>query len=329
MLGGEGGDPDVPPSVIYADISSPLFGQFHQTVSATARDGRSSYRVRYRPPMSSRETAQPLFVQGYGVELVLKRTDYIVVDDRELQKRQKESEAAAGSDAAAKEEEEKNKSDLKPLSKSELHHISMKAASLVMNSDDKLQTLLDLSQDFPKHSSSLVDVNVTEEFTAEFYANRELFLPPGYNMFWINGVPVDARNIDAFSLLEQLRRERKLINSIKRLGFTAPEAVSLLSHPAIADSKKNDAPQRYDYRDEVEGGVVIMWMNDLEKDKRYKEWPADPKAVSSSLHFTYSTKGLYLADLTVAPSKSLPGTTSHGAARYHQFDCSGGLLGCQ
>jgi len=32
---------------------------------------------------------------------------------------------------------------------------------------------------------------------------------------------------------------------------------------------------RFDIRDDIEGGGVIIWLNDLEKDSRYKPWPTD------------------------------------------------------
>src|SRR2546421_9590855 len=67
-------------SILYADITSPAFAKSHQTISRTAREGQVSYRVRYKP--SSAGPNPPLVVNGYGVELALKRTDYIVIDDR-------------------------------------------------------------------------------------------------------------------------------------------------------------------------------------------------------------------------------------------------------
>jgi UDP-glucose:glycoprotein glucosyltransferase len=53
---------------------------FHQTLIRTARGGKTSYRIRHRKPLTIRST--PLVIGGYGVELALKRTDYIVIDDR-------------------------------------------------------------------------------------------------------------------------------------------------------------------------------------------------------------------------------------------------------
>ena len=67
-------------SILYADITSPSFREFHKTVSKTAKEGLTSYRVRYKPNKTA--VPQPLLVSGYGVELALKRTDYIVIDDR-------------------------------------------------------------------------------------------------------------------------------------------------------------------------------------------------------------------------------------------------------
>src|ERR1700759_2959812 len=66
-------------STLYADITSPEFRKFHQTASKSAKAGGSIYRVRYKP---SGEKTKPLVISGYGVELALKRTDYIVIDDR-------------------------------------------------------------------------------------------------------------------------------------------------------------------------------------------------------------------------------------------------------
>lgn len=263
------------PSVLYADITSPSFGRFHKTVSRSAKEGKTSYRIRYKRSASG--SNEPLVINGYGVELALKRTDYIVIDDREAEQAgTKEAPKPAGDTL-----QDEDVSDLKPLSASELSGLSLKTASFVLNTEDPLDTLLRISQDFPKHSSAVAAHNATAEFLAEHSNNGELALPPGYNVFWINGVQVDPRKIDAFSLLDHLRRERRLINGLQALGFSGPEAISVLSHSAIAEAQAEDEPQRYDYRDGPEGGNVIMWLNDIEKDKRYEDWPTSITAVGT------------------------------------------------
>ena len=266
-------------STLYADINSPLFGHFHQTLSNTARTGRTSYRLRYRPSFST--TGRPLVVSGYGVELALKRTDYIVIDDRGKHadngnEMEKDAGAAILNDAPS---DPGKLADLKPLSASELVGLGLKASSFVMASENPFDTLLKVSQDFPKHSSTVAKLNISADFVSEHATNRETFLPAGYNMIWMNGMQVEARQMDAFALLEQLRRERRLIASLQESSLSAAESISLISHSAIAESKATSESQRYDYRDTSEGGEVIIWLNDIEKDKRYQEWPVHSSAV--------------------------------------------------
>ncbi|KAI4167163.1 MAG: hypothetical protein LQ343_007430 [Gyalolechia ehrenbergii] len=260
-----------PPSILYADITSPLFGQFHQTVSTTARNGQTSYRIRYRPAAST--VGQPLVMNGYGAELALKRTDYIVIDDRGGEEKEETSENTSPEPEEIVLETEEL-ADLKPLSSSELGGLGLKTASFVLSSDDPLDTLIKVSQDFPKHSSAIARRNVSAELLAEHRNNREIILPAGYNVIWMNGMQVEARQMDAFALLERMRRERSLICSLRNIGFSGLEAVQLLSHPSIAESKVGGEDQRYDCRDVLEGEKIIVWLNDIEKDKRYQDWPS-------------------------------------------------------
>ncbi|KAJ5103763.1 hypothetical protein N7532_004292 [Penicillium argentinense] len=262
------GDLSLPPAILYADVSAPMFKVFHETLSDMAKQGQISYRVRYRPPQHW--TSRPLFVSGYGVELALKRTDYIVIDDRDAEKLE---DGAGGS--AADELKEGAPADLRPLSSSEVSRLGLNAAAYVMDSEDPLNTLLKLSQDFPKHSSIVAAHNASKDLVQEIRANRARMIPAGYNVMWINGVQMDPRQIDAFSLLDHLRRERQLIQKFRDLGISARDAVKLLAHPVLAEARADDEAQRYDYRDELEGGEVIIWMNNLEKDTRYDAWSGD------------------------------------------------------
>ena len=94
-------------------------------------------------------------------------------------------------------------------------------------------------------------------------------------MMWMNGMHISSAKVEAFSLLSLMRRERGLINSLRKLGLSYPEAVKLLSHERIAEKIEMGTTNRFDIRDDIEGGGVIIWLNDLEKDSRYKPWPTD------------------------------------------------------
>jgi UDP-glucose:glycoprotein glucosyltransferase len=301
------------PSILYTDITSPSFRKFHNTLSKTAKKGKTSYRIRHKP--SSKESRSPLIVNGYGVELQLKRTDYIVIDDRQAEEAGKDSAPQTQNTELQNDDEEV--SDLKPLSSSEVSNLAVNAASFVMKSEQPLDTLLKLVQDFPKHSSAISAHNATEEFVKEHESNRMLLLPSGYNVIWINGVQIPARDVNPFTLLQHLRRERKLINGVRRQGLSGPEAIGLLSHSAITESQVEDEPQRYDFRDTTEGGSVIVWLNNIEKDKRYEDWPSQVTAVMAISFFN-----IICADSDLASSTHLSWPTAVGSPRYTQRCCT-------
>lgn len=164
-------------------------------------------------------------MNGYGVELQLKRTDYIVIDDRQKEESPGGSQKQSGTGL----NEDEEVADLKPLSKDEVSDLGLKAASFVMKSEQPMDTLLKLVQDFPKYSSIIANHDASEEFLIEHTKNREQLLPGGYNVIWINGVQIPARDVNPYSLLAHLRRERTLINGIRSQGLSASEVVSLLS----------------------------------------------------------------------------------------------------
>jgi UDP-glucose:glycoprotein glucosyltransferase len=138
-----------------------------------------------------------------------------------------------------------------------------------------------LAQDFPRYSSAIAQIDPTPELLAQFEEDLENFaVPAGLNVIWINGLHMSPRHIDAFSLLSHLRHERQFINAFGELGLSPREAVDLISEPSITRAHfSEDSPMRYDYRDEKEGGGVIIWLNNLEKDSRYKDWPSGLSAL--------------------------------------------------
>ncbi len=259
--------------VLYADITSPSFGAYHEAAIKLARNGEATYRVRYKRSPAHPEEA--LAVNGYGVELTLKRTDYIVIDDRDT------GAAKAPGDEAQKPIvasevvlDEQEITDIKPLEKSELAPLGMKAASFIMKSESPFDTLLKLTQDFPKYSTSLGAHNVSADFKAEHDANRMVLVPEGMNVMWMNGVQLIERQIQPYGLVDLLKRERRLINGVLDLGLTGQQAISLLGHSEVAQAKSGgeEEQRRFDWRDEIEEGQVLIWLNNLEKDKRYSSF---------------------------------------------------------
>ena len=59
--------------------------------------------------------------------------------------------------------------------------------------------------------------------------------------------------------------------SLTSLGLTYAQALEFLTHPTIAaaQSDKNVLDGIFDASDRQEGGDVVVWWNDIEKDQRY------------------------------------------------------------
>jgi UDP-glucose:glycoprotein glucosyltransferase len=271
---------------LYADVTAPEFGALHKSLSDFAQKGERTYRLRYRP--GTAQSSEGLSVNGYGVELQLKRTDYIVIDDREGDA--KTEKKAATAEVVLDSDEEV--ADLKPLSTSDLSSLGVKAASYIMQSKTPFQDLVKLTQDFPKYSTSIAAHNASADFVKEHKSNRgQMAVPAGMNVLWMNGVQLIERQIEPYSLVDLLRKERKFIKGVTDLGLTGQQAVSLLGHKAVASSKSDqEESRRFDWRDDVEENKVIIWMNNLEKDSRYYEFPSDLMSVSfpSSLYLSAS-----------------------------------------
>jgi UDP-glucose:glycoprotein glucosyltransferase len=270
-------------AVLYADPTSASFGPFHDSLSRAAKQGSLSYRLRYR--RSAGIPATPLSVSGYGVKLDLKRTDYIVLDDREADHK---GQKPIANDVDLDADEEV--ADLKPLSTSELASLGLKTASFILKSENPLDALVKSTQDFPKFSGSIASHEVTKDFADEQEKNVAAGIPSGINFIWMNGVQLIERQIEPFNLVEMIRRERKLINGVRELGFNGQQAVSLLGHPQIASSKADDEAPRFDWTDRLEDDKALMWLNDLEKDPRYQNLPSDLTAacirISRQSHIT-------------------------------------------
>lgn len=261
-------------AILYADITSESFGDFHKALSKAAAEGSLSYRIRYHRNRLTPYAALPM--SGYGVELALKRTDYIVIDDRlqNEEPRRENTGPGAGLDGS------EDVADIKPLAASDLSSLGLKATSFILQSDDPLETLIKLTQDLPKFLTTIVAHNVSTQFEKDFKLNSLQGVPDGLNMLWLNGVQLIERQIEPFALIERLRQERKLIDGFRALGLNGKQAVSILGHQDVSAAKEGTEALRYDWTDRLEDGRVIIWLNDIESDDIYEEYPKSLKSVS-------------------------------------------------
>ena len=168
-----------------------------------------------------------------------------------------------------------------PLHTSELGKLGYQAVQLISSSSSPLDTLQRLSQDFPSQSSTIAAVELDDDLVTLLRENNRI-IPGGENLFCMNGMMIPRDKVEAFNLLSVMRRERTLVNSLRQLGLSGDQAVKLLSHEKIAEKIETGGTNRFDVRDDLEGANVIVWMNDLEKDSRYKQWPVGIRNVRLS-----------------------------------------------
>lgn len=245
----------------------------------TRIDPDFGFVVRYRPT-----TSQPTVktsVKGYGVEMVLKKTDYLVVDDREDgaiisgQARSRPTQGSAVSDDFFQNVlgDDPLAELAQPLRPSEVAGLGVQAVSLIQSSPDPLSALVHLAQDFPRYSAALARrIPFNEETISEIQTNQ-MNARLGDSV-WINGRNLKATDMDAFRLLDIIREERTRMIELTRLGLTPDQAFQLLTDDGFGEAQLRDEPlaDLVDASDRAEGGNVVIWWNNIEKDKKYSTW---------------------------------------------------------
>ncbi|KAK9446934.1 UDP-glucose:glycoprotein glucosyltransferase-domain-containing protein [Limtongia smithiae] len=262
------GPATAPTVVLYADLASPSFLLFHSTLIAEAKHGKIKYVVRYKPSvpvLGSAFAERPKGLSAYGVELALKRTDYIVIDDRA---------------AYSKKQTVLDDGDIRnvvPLKTTEIANISTKAAAYILKNTagiEPIDALLTATQDFPKLASAIAATSLDglDEFYEEATENfrvmgRTSVHVHGYNSMYVNGARLDSQFSDDFFAFEEIiDRERKILQNFADLNLSNSEISQFISSSKILALKSVDPEPRFNYFDDEEGGNLIFWLNDFETD---------------------------------------------------------------
>ncbi|KAI9011306.1 hypothetical protein BC832DRAFT_550309 [Gaertneriomyces semiglobifer] len=282
-------NPTVPTIFLYADILSADFPSTHGQLMHLAEDGRIQYVLRYLKPKVL-EGRGPLYVSGYGVELMVKSTEYVATDDR--------LHEADATDTSGEEKVKSNSTDgilyefpprLVKLEEKSKKGLGLKLSHHIMTSASPFDVLYQASLNLPKlvHLIADLPMDVAGDLRSEA-ATNQLLLQRSQG-FWINGRELDSTSLDFFGVLRVLREEESTLRPLLEVGLTGEEAVDLLTAPLGDDIRVSPNPWmdifdvRFDH---------IVWMNDLERDARYKGWPRD---IQDVLRPTPSNQLQYLA----------------------------------
>ncbi|KAF7345254.1 hypothetical protein MSAN_01902000 [Mycena sanguinolenta] len=300
-------------AILYASLSSPNFRALHSYLLALADKPSSSVEYVFRHIPDYADPAARNVLSGYGVSLDLKKMDYLALDDRHTGTGATARQTSANADSEAIPDDDNVDIDpvmalieaypepaLAPdsiLSPEAIAVLGFQATQLVADSSDPLETLTLLAQNFPKYMSALSRrVEVNTSLHSEIHANQ-LKAQPGASMFWLNGAVVQEKDVSPMGLLRLVRKERSIMDSLAGLhgdaglGLDRPEALQLLTHPAViavqgggAGAGALEMDGFFDASDREEGGEVVIWWNDLEKDSRYANWSPSIHAILRPLY---------------------------------------------
>ncbi|KAJ1946986.1 killer toxin resistant protein [Kickxella alabastrina] len=276
--------------VLYADPRAESFVGMHEHLVMLADNSEVTYILRYRPWdfSSASDSDRPLLgLSGYGVELALKSTEYKVIDDRDLDYGSSRGAAKSGGSKLAVQGpnasgnsgefaifESETEPIVKGLSEKLISDLGIQATQMVLSADEvnRLAVLKQLAQDLPRYAHLLSEVPINSTLAASI---KDDALDKYGNRLLINGFEVEDENLDPFGLLEHLRKENSVISSLEHLGVSQTQAIELIIGTDTADDAEGANTLVFDMRDKSQDQKTVLWLNDLEKDRRYSSWPSD------------------------------------------------------
>uniref|UniRef100_A0AAF5D0C5 UDP-glucose:glycoprotein glucosyltransferase n=1 Tax=Strongyloides stercoralis TaxID=6248 RepID=A0AAF5D0C5_STRER len=274
--------------ILYGSYGSNDFNKLYNICKKTSKNGKFNFAVRFYDSKEKSEL-MPVSLSGYGVELSIKNTEYKAIDDSNQKKDNFEDDLPELNDVQGFNfnilkkkhvdliEQLKQlkvflseSDELTPLKQWEVQDISYQAAQKVFNepnAEAAIDTLIDVSQNFPLRARSISQVAVDPKLRKEVQANQERLndefeIGPGENNIFINGISIDADSLDIYNLLDILKQEERLANDFYEMGYRR-EYLSLLFSLDFSESKESFA---IDFRE-----AFPEYINNLDKDPEYKK----------------------------------------------------------
>lgn len=261
--------------IIYGDFRDNYFRKMFFNMYQFAGVGKLNLVWRYVDSSPSNHYQK---LSGYGAALNLKRTDYIAIDDRGFTKEQQERLIFNNTENEIKPEQltrdnifEINCKDIQKVDLSKLSQLGLKFTHFIINSLDKLSTLSSIISEFPKYAYHLSELEYPEDEIMQIYsdsvASLKSYIPTG---IYINGAPIPSLKTDLFEIIKSIKRELNFLKIFETIGLKTQMAKDLTIDFATYMIKLFIHPtRRYDLS---EFNKTIVYLNDIEKDKRYSHF---------------------------------------------------------
>ncbi|GAA5943995.1 Kre5p [Sporobolomyces koalae] len=278
------GSPVSPPfqslfSFLY-ELSAPKPVRATATASGTVapHPPRLQFVLRWKPNQRRSLEPKKLVLSGYGAALDIKKSDYLAIDDR-MQPPVPEKGAPAA------ELPGRETTSLAQVKKSDIPDLSIRTASFIATASDPFKAFTSLTSSFPRIASQLASLapDVDPQLLSEVSSNQLSSSLSQKPSFLLNGISLTEAQVDPFALLRLMRKERRHVTALQGLSehMTTKSAREILiegGHKDTSATARGVMPvealgELFDATDRSEGGQVILWWNDLERDRRYKSWP--------------------------------------------------------
>lgn len=185
----------------------------------------------------------------------------------------------------------------------QLKDLGFQASQRVLGAEDPLAGLTDISQNFPNYVHRLTKIRVQPKAKKALKALTHQ-LKPGDNHFSINGLSFDPEEVTVFDIQRVLQSEARTVAELRATsGATlSQDAIANLLELKPNQHRAGDVRVRMKEGEGEQGAVV--WMNDIEKDGRYRSWDPSLKALLQGWpnQLRYVRKNLHTAVVVVDPS---------------------------
>ncbi|ODQ77983.1 glycosyltransferase family 24 protein [Babjeviella inositovora NRRL Y-12698] len=254
-----------PIAIVYGDIASTKFRRMFRTIYSFVQQGKLRVVWRYIP---DEKTVEKESLTGYGVDLTLKRTDYIVLDDRDFGQKILEVDTPEVESDVFWESYHK---DIAPLKQTDIDSVDLRLASYILDGNytlSQFEMLQTVVQDFPKFVSFFASYPVNPEVKKHAATNDEFGLDDTATGLYVNGAPILAAQLDVFRLFKVIEDEHNLVSQFSDFGLKPSQAKELIKKFAHMSTVMQAQRDRARYNIGKTPGVVFL--NNIEKDKAYK-----------------------------------------------------------
>ncbi|KAE8009047.1 hypothetical protein FH972_005504 [Carpinus fangiana] len=282
-----------PVAILYGALGTDCFRKFHVTLVEAAREGKVKYVVRPALPSGCEEkighcgtvgTRDSLNLGGYGVELAMKNMEYKAMDDSTIKKgvtledprtedlsqevrgfifsKILERKPERTSEIMAFRDYLLSSTISDTLDVWELKDLGHQTAQRIVHASDPLQSMQEISQNFPSIVSSLSRMKLNDSVKDEIIANQRM-IPPGKSLMALNGALISIDDIDLYLLVDMVHQDLLLADQYSKLKIPHTIIRKLLSTLPPPESNMF----RVDFR-----STHVHFLNNLEEDAMYKRW---------------------------------------------------------